>query len=191
MKKMVIACDIDGVLNNLMEHICEVFNRRTGGYLKISDFKHYDIDKCLQPDDAQYIKRMFLEEDIWNDLLPRKESQMYLKKLVEDGHDIYLVTATDPKNVYWKSRWLQKYFPFIAKEKMVVLHDKYRFDCDIMVDDCIESLLKGCTYHRIVYDMPWNKIGEKDSVYNVIRAIGWKDVYEFINNIANEEDSYV
>lgn len=194
MKKLVIACNVDGVLNNPCEHILKVFNEKTRDNLSVDDFKHYDIYRCLEYDDARYFEQLMQNQNNWNDLAPDEGSQAVLSRIVQDGHHVYLVTSTKPSEVEFKWKWVKRYFPYWLQSNFVVLKDKHRFDCDVMIDDCFESLIKGCTYHRVVFDRPWNRGYREDTVdslYGITRARNWNDVYKTINNIAEMEESDV
>lgn len=191
MKKLVIACNIDGVLNNPCEHILKIFNEKTRDNLSINDFKHYDIYRCLEYDDAKYFEQLMQDLSNWNDLAPDEGSQAILSKIVQDGHHVYLVTSTDPSKVDFKWKWVKKYFPYWLQANFVALKDKYRFDCDVMIDDCFESLVKGCTYHRVIFDRPWNRGYREDTVdslYGITRVKNWNDMYKTIHDIAEKEE---
>lgn len=191
MKKLIVACDIDGVLNNLIEHVVNIFNRKTGDELTIDDFKHYNIYQCLEYSDAKYFEQLLLDSNSLCDLAPCCGSQVALHKIVNDGHHVYLVTATDPSAIKAKWEWVERYFPYMSKSNFIMLEDKHRFDCDVMIEDCFETLVKGCTYHRVIFDRPWNRGYREetvDSLYGVTRVKNWDDVYKTINNIAEREE---
>jgi 5'(3')-deoxyribonucleotidase len=64
------------------------------------------------------------------DVLPRLHSQ---------GHEIYVVTATNLTNrsgaVYDKAEWLQEHFPFLHEHNIIICHDKFTVEGDVLFDD--------------------------------------------------------
>ena len=116
---MIIACDIDGVLNNLIEKTLDIYNSRTGKNIQISDITTYNFSECLPKDDADAICQLFQEKELWDSLIPSVYSQKCLKTLINQGHRIIIATATDPINFEWKCQWMKHYFSFIPTDSIV------------------------------------------------------------------------
>ena len=47
---MIIACDVDNVLNNLTESVLKVYNSDYNDNLKIEDIKSYGIEDYVKPE---------------------------------------------------------------------------------------------------------------------------------------------
>ena len=56
---MIIACDMDSVLNNLTEKMLEVYNSQSGKNIQIEDLTAYNFYDCLSKEDADGLIKSF------------------------------------------------------------------------------------------------------------------------------------
>lgn len=179
---MRIAIDIDNCLNNLTEQTLKLYNSSTGKNIQLSDLTVYNFSECLPQADATGICNLFLNKDLWDSLIPIKDSVWGIKTLVDAGHEVILTTATSYKNFAWKCEWFCKWFPFFDTDNIIRIVDKSLVNCDVMVEDNIDQLTKSIC-ERIVLDYPWNQDESKDFIYDIIRVTSWKEIVRAINNI--------
>lgn len=183
---MIIACDVDNVLNNLTEVMLEVFNSQYGKSYTIEDLPTYKLENCLEPEEAKQMKTIFDDKNIWSKVRPISGAQDGLQKLIRDGHQVYLVTNNSPYTYGYKYDWVRHYFPFIDPSKIVCMSDKWFFKADLMIEDCFETLTAKPYYHRILMDCPWNQ-STKDYVYGIYRCNNWSEIIAAVNEICEEE----
>lgn len=186
---MIIVSDIDGVLNDLMPKVLELYNSRTDKNISIFDITAYGFAECLPKEDADGITELFKERELWDSLSPLPDAQMRLKELINEGHQIYLATAIDPINFEWKCQWVAKYFPFIPEENIIRIMDKSLLKTDIMIDDCFDNLI-GNICDRIILDYPYNRNGAKDFAYDIHRANNWSEIVDIIHNIERRDEEW-
>lgn len=182
----IIQCDVDGVLNNLMETTIEIFNDRYGYNYSINDVTTYNLSNCFASSVASLMKSIFTEPDIWDKVRPLDGSQEGLQKLVNSGHQVYLATNNFPYTFPQKFDWIRNYFPFIEPSKIVCMSDKWMLNADIMIEDCYETLIAKPYYFKICYDQPWNQ-SNKDDVRSIYRCYNWENVLTTVNKICDEE----
>ena len=182
---MIIMFDIDGILNNLVEETLALYNSRSGKSIQVSDITTYNFSDCLPREDAKGIISLFKEKSLWDSLKPLSGSQNTLNTLINQGHKVYLATATDPVNFEWKIEWLKQYFPFVPSDNVIRIMDKSLLKCDVLVDDCLDNLTKVFC-ERICLDYPWNQNKSKDMAYDIRRAYSFDDVMNIIKNIEME-----
>lgn len=182
---MIIMCDIDGILNNLVEAVLNTYNSRANKNIQISDITTYNFFNCLDPTDAKGITSLFKEKSLWDSLKPLQGAQKALRQLVKNGHKIYLATATDPINFKWKIDWLEQYYPFIPSDNVIRITDKSLLKCDVLIDDCLDNLI-GIFAERVCLNYPWNKNDVKDYVYGIHRCNNWNEIVRVINKIDQE-----
>lgn len=187
---MIIACDFDDVLNNLSERVIELYNAQSGKNIQISNITAYNFYDCLDKDDAGGMIKLFKNKLLWDSLTPIPGATDGLQKLIDFGYRVYIVTATAPENFVWKVEWLKRHFPFFNSDNVVRLKDKSLFKCDIMIDDCLDNVLKNKLCHKIVFDYPWNRNEAKDFVYNIHRCTSWSEILDAINKIEEEIKNY-
>ena len=179
---MIICFDIDNVINDLAEKTIALYNARANRDIQMSDITAYNFYDCLSKEDADGIISLFKDKELWDSLKPLSHSQEVLKKLIKQGHRIFLATATDPTNFEWKCDWLSRYFSFIPTDNIIRIMDKSLLRIDVMVDDHLSNLI-GNVCERVCLDYPWNQSKSKDYAYDIKRAYSWDDIVDIINNI--------
>lgn len=185
---MVFCIDVDGTLNNLMDAVLEIFNNKTASNYTLNDITTYNLGDCFSVEEAGMMKSIFEDPSIWTKVKPLKGAAEALQKLIDDGHQIYLVTDNCPDTYGEKVAWIRKFFPFINASKIVCMKDKWQFRCDVMIEDNLQTLLARPYYHRILIDYPWNSEYEyKDFVHDIYRCKNWHNVLSAVNKIIGVE----
>ena len=171
---MIIGIDIDGTVNTLPEAVLEIYNERHGTNYTVDDIHTYRIEDNI-PCDPDEIKNMFLDKEVWKRVKVIPEAVEYIKKLYEDDHKIYFVSATLLDNVPKKASWLRRNFSFLNIESCFIpIKDKHLLDLDLLIDDCTDNLRKWQRYKGIVYDRPWNQDCKSP------RAKSWEEIYNMM-----------
>ena len=116
-----IIIDFDNVLNNLTEKAIELLNSNSDKDIQISDITSYNFYDCLDKEDADKIVKSFKNKSLWDSLTPTEGSREGLQKLVDDGHKVYIATATAPENFQWKMSFLKKYLLFVTINRQILL----------------------------------------------------------------------
>ena len=196
---MNIGIDIDGVLTNIAEFALEKgleFCKETGKG-KLIKMSSYDTKEAFgwdqETDDAFWKKYLFLyaEENPVIDKAPEN-----IKKLKEDGHKLYIITARglagpDVKNIEIRDKmrntvknWLDKndivYDDLISttEDKSQAIRDK---KIDIMIDDSPYNLRDLSKITKMIcYDWPYNRDVNNENIY---RCYNWDEIYKYIKNI--------
>ena len=179
---MIICFDIDNTINDLTEKTITLYNARTNKNIQMSDITTYNFYDCLSKEDADGIVALFKEKELWDSLKPLPYSQEALKKLIKQGHRIFLATATDPVNFEWKCEWLSRYFSFIPTDNIIRIMDKSLLKIDVMVDDHLSNLTSNIC-ERVCLDYDWNRSTSKDYAFDIRRAYSWHDIVNIINDI--------
>lgn len=186
---MIIMCDIDDVLNDLIPKTLALYNSRTGKNIQFEHLTEYSFYDCLSPEDANGIIELFKEKKLWDSLRPLPGAQKGLRTLINHGHSVYLATATLPETFPWKIDWLKKYFSFINADNVIRIKNKGLLNCDIMIDDNLDQLASNIC-ERIVLNYPWNQNDSKDYVYSLNRASNWKEIVNFVNDIERKNKEW-
>ena len=166
------AKSLNKIKNNKVNQISDSGNDGSI-YQKLFDFSYEELKYFLGP----------IQEEITNNALPRDYCVDIIKKLHDEGNEIYIITARDEEfhdNPYKQSReWLRKnniYFDKLivnARDKGKVCVEN---NIDLFIDDnlknCKDVLNYGIESITICND---NKEGIKN--YN-----NWKEIYNFIIN---------
>lgn len=187
---MVICIDCDNVLNNLQEVAINVLNEKYDTSYSLNDFNKYNVSECMNKEDAIKITNIYHESGIYDLVKPVSGAHNAIQKLIRAGHDVYIVTYSFSDIFDEKCSWIKYHFPEIDDAHIVAMKHKWLFKCDVMIEDCFETLVEKPYYHRICFDQPWNRY-EKDYIYGVHRAANWKDVVSAVNEINKEESDII
>lgn len=188
---MIIACDIDNVICNLQEVVIELFNQRYGSHYTMKDFTEYDVMNVLPTQDGIVMRDMYGETGLYNKIKPLPGAQDGLQKLINAGHQVYLVTDAIPETYGEKVEFVHRYFPFIDDNHIVCMKHKWMFQADIMIEDNLANLLVKPYYHRICLNYPWNEARKDwDWVHEIHRCYNWNDIMVAVNKIKTESDVY-
>lgn len=184
---MIICCDMDCVLNDLVPKILTMYNKQSGKSIVMEDLTSYSFHDCLNKEDADSLTRLFKVKALWDSLSPIKGAKEGLQKLIDAGNRVFIATATAPENLPWKIQWIKKHFPFFNPDNVIRIMDKSVLKTDILIEDNMDQLVNHKLCHRICLNYPWNQHGEdKDFVYNIHRCNSWTEILEAINNIKEE-----
>jgi 5'(3')-deoxyribonucleotidase len=183
---MVLCVDVDDVICNLQEVVVNLFNKRYGSHYSVEDFTEYDVMNILPTQDAMVLKDMYGETGLYDKVKPMPGAQEALEKLINLGHQVYLVTAAIPKTYGEKVAFIKRFFPYIDDGHIVAMRHKHMFKCDVMIEDNLNNLLAKPYYHRICFDRPWNR-EVNDWTYDIHRCKNWNEIVEVVNKINDGE----
>lgn len=183
---MIIAIDCDDTICELQQQVIEIFNQKYCKSYELNDFKDYDIENDLPLQDAVNFKTIYGEVGLYQNIMPTNGAQSGLRKLINRGHEIFIVTNAIPDTFSEKVKFIKHYFPFIDNAHIVSMKHKEYFRCDIMVEDNVRNLLASPYYYRILLDRPWNQ-NVYDEVYGIHRCKTWDEIIDTIEKIYKED----
>lgn len=190
---MRIGIDIDGVLTDIEQWQLDYGGKFFSKFNKsVVNKDEYEISEIFGVDDD-------LDSKFWNEYLyeyvtkepSRKYASEVIKKLKEDGNEIYIVTArylTDRNTKEGQQmreivvEWLDEqeiYYDKIVFSPEDKLEDCKKNNIDIMIEDKVENINSLSTVIPVIcFHAGYNKecIGK-----NIYRAYNWYDIYNLIN----------
>ena len=179
---MIIAIDFDETLFPTLEKVISIYNHRHNTELSLSQITTYNLYECLDTVVADELLDIFLDKEVYDDLRPYDGAIKAVEKLIKQGNIIYIATATNVKNLEWKERLLQAYFPSIPKNNIIRIHKKSLLKVDVIIDDNMKHLTESFA-DRICFDQLWNRSTSKDYAFDIRRAYSWHDITNIINDI--------
>jgi 5'(3')-deoxyribonucleotidase len=177
-----IAIDFDETLFPTLEKVIEIYNNHHNTNIELSQITTYSFHDSFAPDVADALLELFVEKDVYDCLQPYKGAVKSIKTLCEQGHEIYIATSTDVRNMEWKEQLLQKHFPFIPKNNLIRIHNKSLLNVDVVVEDCLYNL-KSTFADRVCFSQPWNQNESADYAYSIYRIHHWGEIINIINLI--------
>ena len=181
-----IAIDFDSTLFPTMEKVIEIYNKKHNTSLDISQITMYNLHDNFPADIADELIELFVEKEVYDYLQPYNGAVRAIKALVEQGHEIYIATSTDVRNMEWKEELLQKHFPFIPKNNLIRIHNKSLLNVDVLVEDKLNNL-KSTFADKVCFDQCWNRDEKSDWVYDIYRIRHWGELNNIINTIERKE----
>jgi 5'(3')-deoxyribonucleotidase len=184
-----IAIDFDEVLFPTLERVLEIYNKRHDTNIELSQITTYNLYECLDNAVADELVSLFVDKNVYNNLQPYKGSIKAVKTLADKGHEIYVATASDIRNMEWKEKLLQRYFPFIPKENLIRIYNKKLLNVDVMIEDKLDNLIQTFA-DRVCFDQPWNQDKDADYAYNIYRIRNWGEIINVINTIERKSKEW-
>lgn len=173
---MRILIDMDGTIEDLCSAWIAELNKRHGTDVKFSDIDCWDITTKYPTITKEEVYDPLLSEEFWKTVKPIDGAVEYVKRIIDDGHDVYIVTASYPETIAYKySHVICKYFPYIKPEQIVVTSNKSIINGDILIDDAPHNF-KDWRHIGILVDAPYNK-WFNESKDAIVRADSWKKIY--------------
>lgn len=184
-KDITILIDIDDTSNDLCERWCKYLNNKYGTKVKYTDMIEWDVTKVFPTLTKKQVYGPLYLQSFWATVGPRPYARRYIKKLVDEGYNVYFCTATDYRNVKAKYETLiKKYFPFMSWDKVIVTSNKQMLKADFLVDDGVHNLENG-DYYKILMSAPHN-LSYNAKKNNMYRVDDWKETYELITSLAQK-----
>lgn len=178
MSRPIIAVDMDDVIWDLMTSWVNFLNREYGLNVNPDSIRGWSVPEVFPTLTEDQVYAPLSDWTMWADVEPMPGACEYLKKLLDKGYNIYLVTATAPENVEYKFRLIQQHFPFISWNNVVVMQNKKLFRADALVDDGPHNL-EDAPCIRILFSRRNNEYYDA-TAHGIIRAHDWKEVHDLI-----------
>lgn len=179
MAKLTILVDMDDTIENLLEEWVHVLNEQHGCRVLLDDIHSWDLTEAYPAISKEQVYAPLYSNALWRRVRPKWDAVEYLQKLIDDGHEIYIVTSSNYKTISTKTRAiLGRYFPFISMDHVIVCSKKQMIHGDVMVDDGVHNLIGG-DYFKILMTAAHNRDYDAES-NGMHRVNNWKEAYAMI-----------
>lgn len=181
-EKLTILVDMDDTMVDLMSVWIARLNKQYGLSIKNSDICVWDLMQIFTALTKEQIYAPLHDPELWDELQPIEGSVKYIKKLIDDGHNVYVVTSAHYKTFQPKiEKVILKYFPYISWRNVIVTSKKQMIKGDILIDDAVHNHIGG-DYQKFLMNAPHNQSYDAEE-NRMIRVSSWKEIYELIVNI--------
>ena len=126
-----------------------------------------------------------IDEQFYNELKVLSLVHKNLKKLIDDGYEVYFVTSTPPSEVQMKANWIKQNFPYISPKNIIYAEDKSVFTGDFFIDDNTYHIVNSECKHKLMFAQPWNEYCTLP--INTTRVYDWDQIYKEIKAITESE----
>lgn len=179
---MRIFIDMDDICVDLLSEWLVTLNQYSGVVPKTTeDIVNWDMKLAYPTLTSNQIYSPLYDAEMWKRVKPVKDAYKYLKLLKEDGHEVYIATASWPNSYFIKTEYcLSKHFDFLTPKDIICINNKSLLDGDILFDDYHENLrnFKGV---KVLRDKPYNKDCDKECFH--FRINTWKEFYQIVKEL--------
>ena len=193
---MIFCIDIDNTINNLNRIWLQYINREYNTNYKYSDITSWGFFDELVAQGLD-VYRILEWEGFWRSTTIYPTAVKVIEALVEAGHKVFLVTATDlfnPALIAKLNHVLTLFNPsLINKDNIIIAQDKSVIDGDVLIDDKLETCQEWLRMGKVVCmpEQPWNTKFNPNSNCNQLSIfddddgdnmdVRWIGVLEYIN----------
>ena len=179
---MIILVDMDDTIEQLLSALVKRANERFHRSAAMDDITGWSI-VCAYPGiEKRQILDLMYEPGFWDTVDPVPGAAAALKYLMDKGHQVYIVTATEFQHVREKmEKVLFRFFPFLSPDQVIITGCKQMIRGDVLIDDGIHNL-EGGEYRKILFTAPYNRDYDAES-NGMIRVHNWKEIIEVIDRM--------
>lgn len=132
-QKLCILVDADDVCIDHYGMWVTALNQKYGTSVTPEDIKDWDVTKAFPTLTRSQIFGVLETPEFWTLAKAVPGSQEYLQRLHEEGHKIYVVTATDFSHCGAKVQVLLELNPFLDKQHILIAYNKQMIRGDVLV----------------------------------------------------------
>lgn len=182
---MKILIDADDVLEDLTPKWITYLNKKYGTDANFEEDYDWDLSKIFPTLSREQVYDAEFEEELWDTIEPIPGAVEYVEKLLNDGHELYIVTDTPYQIVKTKfEKVIFKYFPFLTWNNCIITSNKKMVKGDVLIDDGLHNLI-GAEYRKILVSAPYNEAFDAEK-NGMVRVKNWEEIYEAVSEMARE-----
>ena len=183
MKKYVIGIDADDTIHYLLEGWVAYLNNKHGTCVNKEDVRQWDVSESFPMLTRAEVYEPLNDDEFWKTLRPMDDAVKYVKQLIDDGHDVYICTASHYATIKSKmENLLFKYFPYLHWNQVIICAKKQLLRFDYLIDDGLHNIIGN--YKGLLMDTPHNRHVNFDENSGVTRVHNWEEIYSIITKDA-------
>ena len=176
---MTILVDMDDTIEQLLLAWVKRCNEKYGYNVAYDDITDWNVTKAYPGLTREQVYGITYETGFWGSIEPVPGAAEALHRLMEKGHEIFIVTATEYEHLYEKMHdLLFRYFPFLTWDHVIITSCKQMIRGDVLIDDGPHNLIGG-GYKKILFDAPHNRTFDAEK-NGMIRVYNWEEIEQVI-----------
>ena len=179
---MRILVDMDDTIEQLLEAWVRRANEKFGRDVSLDEITGWNVAAPYSGLTREDIYGVTYEPGFWSGVKPMPGAAESLKHFMDEGHEVYIVTATEIEHVEEKMKGLLfRYFPFLSWNQVIITGRKQLIRGDVLIDDGIHNL-EGGDYRKILFTAPHNRFYDAEA-NGMTRVNTWEEVVEIIDRM--------
>ena len=182
---MVILVDMDDTIEQLLKAWVNRANEKFGRHVTLDEITDWNVAAPYPGIPKEAVYGVTYEPGFWTSVEPMPGAAEALKHWMDEGHEVYIVTATEIEHVAEKMKGLLfRYFPFLRWDQVIITSRKQMIRGDVLIDDGIHNL-EGGDYRKILFTAPHNRFYDAEA-NGMTRVNTWDEVVRLIDGIQAE-----
>lgn len=163
--RLVIGCDLDGIIANLHAAWLDWYNKKWHDNLPLSKLQ-WDLKGIVKKECGDAVYDYLRDVHIYENVQPIDGAVEGVKKLISDGHDFVIIThaAGGSKTIPDKAKWISTYLPDVKEDNVIYCSRKELVKVDVFIDDSPNNIIKyrkaWPKAHILAIAWPYNKSAE-------------------------------
>lgn len=176
---------MDDVLEQLVKGWVSYLNEKFGTEVLPEDVTDWEVSRSFPMLTKEQVYSVEKEDRLWDFVEPMPGAAEALQRMIADGHEVYIVTATKYETLKAKmEKVLFRYFPFLTWDQVIITSKKHLIKGDVLIDDGPHNM--NGDHIRLLFDARHNR-GFDETSANAIRVKGWEETYQKVCEIADEK----
>jgi len=178
---VTILVDLDDTMEQLLKAWVRRVNEKFGRNVSLEEITDWNVAAPYPGLTREQVHGVMYEEGFWESVEPMPGAAEALKHLMEEGHEVFIVTATEIEHVEEKMKGLLfRYFPFISWNQVIITSRKQMIRGDVLIDDGIHNL-EGGAYRKILFTAPHNRFFDAEG-HGMTRVTTWEEAVKIIDS---------
>ena len=184
---MRILVDMDDTIEQLLKTWVRRANEKYGRNVTLDEITDWNVAAPYPGITKKEICGVTYEPGFWSSVEPMPGAAEALKHFIDEGHEVYIVTATEIEHVEEKMKGLLfRYFPFLTWEQVIITCRKQMIRGDVLIDDGVHNL-EGGRYRKILFTAPHNRFYDAEG-NGMIRVGSWAEAVRAVDSMETEKE---
>ncbi len=185
---MTILVDMDDTIEYLLKAWVRGANETYGYRVRYEDITDWNVAKAYPGLTREQVYAVPMTPGFWSTVEPIPGAAEALKRLMDAGHRVMIVTATPFDSVAEKiGGYLFRHFPFLSPDQVMITSRKQMIRGDVLIDDGVHNL-EGGDYVKILMTAPHNMNYDAEA-NGMIRVHDWAEAEQALRDIENTMQS--
>lgn len=179
---MRVLVDMDGVIADWGHAYGESLDRfgdEAAAIPRHKDQRQFDLTAGRTDREKALIGAVMVEPGFYSRIKPIDGAEAALKAMVDDGHDVRIVTSpwiSNPTCASDKLNWVVRHYGHLWGPRVIITADKTLVRGDILIDDKPE--IHGeeePTWEHVLFDQPYNREAKRRRLHDWAED-SWRDI---------------
>ena len=179
---MTILVDMDDTIEQLVKAWVNRVNEKYDRHVAPEDVRDWNMALPFPGLSREQVYSVPDEPGFWSTVEPMPGAAEALKHFMDEGHEVYIVTATNRESAKEKMNdLLFRYFPFLSWNQVIITGRKQLIRGDVLIDDGIHNLVGG-DYKKLLFTASHNLSYDAEA-NGMTRVSTWAEVIDIIDRM--------